>query len=177
MQSLTMGITCLAVLCVGWSTNAEDLSKQETAARDFSYRSLSIGTTIEDFLKQVPKAQRMESDESTEWAFYAALTEDNVLLLGAQFFRGRLFMIVPAFDSNELSRIGGTRVMESKVLNTFGIPVSVEHGTIMWRFPKVNRLVTYSYDASKKTATLVVMDTAANEQRIKIQASKSDIGF
>jgi hypothetical protein len=176
MRSLSMGVTSLAVLCVCWSASAEDLSKQETAARNFSYQGVSIGTTTEDFLKKFPNAQLEEVDKTNVTRAYGARESDG-RQVKVEFFSGKIYALTVYFPPDMLSGIGGKPVFEKKLTDTFGTSPSREGNYCKWAFPRVNRRLMYWWWDDDNDATISIIDTVANDQRITIQAGKLDIGF
>ena len=166
MRSLSMGVTSLAVLCVCWSVRAEDLSKQEMAARNFSYQGVGIGTTTEDFLKKFPTAQLEEADKTNVTPAYSAHESDG-RQVKVEFFRGKVYVITVYFPPDMLSGIGGRSVFEKKLTDTFGSTPSYEEKHCKWAFPKVNRRLMYCWWDDDNDATISMIDTVANDQRIK----------
>jgi hypothetical protein len=176
MRSLSMGITCLAVLCVGWSVNAEELRKQELAARDFSYQGVGIGTTCEDFLKKFPNAQLLQDDKTGVTSKYVIIESDGRLWT-VEFFSGKAYLITVVFPKEVLAGVGGTPVLEKKLTDTFGSSTSKVGKMIIWEFPNVFRRFGYSSDDDTTMPVITLIDTAANDQRVDVQARKLDMGF
>ena len=174
MRLSSMELIWLAILCVCWPISAEELTKEELAARDFSFQGVGIGTTREDFLKKFPNAQLQAEDKTNLTPNYLVALNGGQFL-GGEFFEGRLYVLSISFPEDMLEGVGGKPVFERKLTDTFGSSPSKVNESYCWEFPNVSRRLAYSRDDS--VTLLCLVDTAANERRISAQASKLDIGF
>lgn len=178
MRSLSVGTIVLTILCLCSSVKADELTKAEKAARDYSYKKLTFGTSLEEFKRRFPTALLMESDESSGTIAYTVFQMKGKTLLRVvrvEFFRGKLhslmFMILP----DALSKIGGRRVFEKMVQETFGAPDASKGDTHQWNFPSVKRVVTYSLDHG--IAGFTVLNTSAAAEIRAVHVRNLDLGF
>ena len=137
-------------------SSTDELTSAEVAARDFSYQGVRIGTTLSDFTKLFPQATLLSSSTSLETAEYDARGNDN-RSLRIKFFHGSIYSLKVTLSSDMLSDIGGTRVFETKLSETFGTPTS----SSVWQFPNVGRALGYVKNDSG-SIELCILDTVAH---------------
>jgi hypothetical protein len=154
---------------------ADELTKEEMAVRDYSYEGIGVGTAEKEFLRLYPLAQQQESGKRNVTAWYAQLDRGQ-RVIQVECYQGRIFYMGVTFTPGMLFKIGGRAILEQKLTDTLGFPESVSGRMSHWHFARVDRKVGYR-QALDGGAMLLIIDTAAERQRLAGQATDLDIGF
>lgn len=154
---------------------ADELTKEEIAARDYCYQGVGIGMKETEFLRLYPLAKRQESGKWNVTAWYAR-RDNGHCVIQAECYQGQVFYVGVTLYRNVLFKMGGRSVLEQKLTETLGLPNSVEGSTAYWNFAKVDRQVGYRQTVDGG-AMLLILDTAVDRHRRAEQTSGSDIGF
>ncbi len=97
------GIDLARYLVCMLADKREELTKEELAARDFSFQGVGIGTTREDFLKKFPNAQLQAEDKTNLTPNYLVALNGGQFL-GGEFFEGRLYVLSISFPEDMVGR-------------------------------------------------------------------------
>ncbi len=162
MRLIWMSILCGAVHFACGALDANELTKEEIAARDASYNGIFVGSTLGDFVRRFPQHSAGESDASTDTAGYRAQTPDGMLLV-VQCSENYVYTLAVVCDHTVLSRNGGRDGFRKRLSQRFGTPTQETAETWEWYFPNVDRYVGFTCTA-EGGANLVFIDTAANTE-------------
>ncbi len=173
MKISSVGIAVFAIILICSPLNAEELTKAEIAAQDFSYQGIGIGTTLKDFKRRFPNAFLLSSDKSSMTSKY--LSGIGAPFMNVSFFRGKIYEITIILTSEKLSEIGGQSVLDKKLIDTFGAPYVSKDNTHGWKFPRVHRYVRYA--VLDIGAAFSFCDSDVEEQVTAIKAKKLHLGF
>ena len=181
MKISSVGIAVFAIILICSPLNAEELTKAEIAARDFSYQGVSIGTTLKDFKRRFPKAELMESDKPSMTSKYFTVSGGGrTTAIIALFFPERIYCISITFLPNEVSGFGGQVVLAKRFTDTFGQPDINKDinkvGISKWWFPRIQRDLGYGCEESG-SCVIIVIDTNIEEQVTAIKAKQLHLGF
>ena len=153
----------VALLSAGASCFANDLSPEEIEARDFSYKSVGIGTSLERFKKDFPNIKIYTNKNGPETAS-CAIRPTKTRAVIVEFFRGRAYNLKVTIHSDEVARIGGAKVIVEKLKRKFGSSDDTfEDGDLNWYFPRIYRDVYFTTE-EPEFAMISVTDMKAHTQ-------------
>lgn len=173
MRLLAAGIVILVAACACSVATADEAAD---TARDFSYDTITFGTTLEDFQKKFPIALLTDADKSNGTKTYLTKTSDD-RIFHVNFFHGKAYRLCIMFDSDAITKIGGASVLKNKMVETFGVPTRTVDGRAVWELPAVNRRVGIVAIPDHGMVGFYFADTKVEVQVNKEQVKNLDLGF
>ena len=123
---------------------ANDLSPEEIEARDFCYKSVGIGTSLEKFQEDFPNIRVYANQAGPETAS-CVIRPTTTRAIIVEFFRGQVYNLKVIIQSDEVAKIGGANVIVEKLKQQFGPSNDTfEDGDLNWYFPSIYRDVYFT---------------------------------
>lgn len=166
----------------------DDLSKEEIAARDFSFEGVRLGIELEKFLEKHPDAEKLECSDDNLGCVRYAIKPKSARVAQYLFFKKSLFFISVDYTEDQIRDVGGEKGFVKKIKDKIGdfkkddMKFEDEDNRkmhILWEFKKVNRKFGYMRDDSvdKKSHSIGFFDSAVADEIGKLREAKADVGF
>jgi len=159
------------------------LTEHELAAKDFSFDGIDFNTTLEQFKKKFPLAQKQEEDKKVGSVSYYIASKKSTGM-GCYFFEGKLVEMRVLYEADKIAKFGGIEVFFDRVKKKFGVASDVSssgEGT-----PKLEYVFTWEFkNADRKIGVLIklkhtridVINTVVKKKFLEKKKKTADIGF
>ena len=143
------------------------LTKEETAARDFTFEGVRIGMTEADIVKTLDRLPLSKQPDATGTIKQHLIASESATAIAVFLYRGKIAQVCVAWSDEKTGEAGGIDNLVKRLSGKFGprhkFVETKTTAALKWNFPAVSREFELEQDDGdgKRVNRLTVLDSVA----------------